>query len=239
MGTYNVADGADRYGARKFVLISTDKAVNPTSIMGASKRLAEMIIQYMDNTSNTNFAAVRFGNVLASRGSVIPLFKKQIAQGGPVTVTHPEMVRYFMTIPEAVELVIQTGAFAKGGEIFILDMGEPVKIFDLAKTLIRLSGFEPDKDIDIVFTGVRPGEKLYEELLTAEEGINATNHKRIFVGRPNGLHPDLLEKLILDMNNGTLPRGQIETEELIRQFIPVFRQDQSEGKIEKEVCENC
>ena len=184
MGTYNVAQAADKFGAKKFVLISTDKAVNPTSIMGASKRLAEIIIQYIDKTSKTNFVAVRFGNVLASRGSVIPLFKKQIAEGGPVTVTHPEMVRYFMTIPEAVELVIQAGVLAKGGEIFVLDMGEPVKILDLAKTLITLSGLEPGKDIEIVFTGIRPGEKLYEELLTAEEGINATTHKRIFVARP-------------------------------------------------------
>lgn len=223
MGTYNVAQAADKFGAKKFVLISTDKAVNPTSIMGASKRLAEIIIQYIDKTSKTNFVAVRFGNVLASRGSVIPLFKKQIAEGGPVTVTHPEMVRYFMTIPEAVELVIQAGVLAKGGEIFVLDMGEPVKILDLAKTLITLSGFEPGKDIEIVFTGIRPGEKLFEELLTAEEGVNATTHKRIFVAKPNGLKRALIEELIHNINYGHFPHNMYETEELLRAFIPDFR----------------
>lgn len=223
MGTYNIAQAADKFGAKKFVLISTDKAVNPTSIMGASKRLAEIIIQYIDKTSKTSFVAVRFGNVLASRGSVIPLFKKQIAEGGPVTVTHPEMVRYFMTIPEAVELVIQAGVLAKGGEIFVLDMGEPVKILDLAKTLITLSGFEPGKDIGIVFTGIRPGEKLFEELLTAEEGINATTHKRIFVARPNGLKGTLIEELINNLNNSYFPHNMSETEEVLRTFIPNFR----------------
>jgi FlaA1/EpsC-like NDP-sugar epimerase len=226
MGTYNVAQAADKFGAKKFVLISTDKAVNPTSIMGASKRLAEIIIQYIDKTSKTNFVAVRFGNVLASRGSVIPLFKKQIAEGGPVTVTHPEMVRYFMTISEAVELVIQAGVLAKGGEIFVLDMGEPVKILDLAKTLITLSGLEPGKDIEIVFTGIRPGEKLYEELLTAEEGINATTHKRIFVARPSGLNGAFIEELINNINNGHFPHNMSETEELLRTFIPNFRASQ-------------
>lgn len=225
MGTYNVAQAADRWGARKFVLISTDKAVNPTSIMGASKRLAEIVIQYFDKTSKTNFVAVRFGNVLDSRGSVIPLFKKQIAAGGPVTVTDPEMVRYFMTIPEAVELVIQAGALAKGGEIFVLDMGEPVKILDLARTLIRLSGFEPEKDIDIIFTGIRPGEKLYEELLTAEEGINATTHQRIYVARPNGIDSTQVEMLLINFNRGLLPTNQRETMILIRSFIFDFCQE--------------
>lgn len=225
MGTYNVAQAADKYGVKKFVLISTDKAVNPTSVMGASKRLAEIVIQYIDKTSKTNFVAVRFGNVLASRGSVIPLFKKQIAEGGPVTVTHPDMVRYFMTIPEAVELVIQAGVFAKGGEIFVLDMGEPVKILDLAKTLIKLSGFEPGKDIEIIYTGIRPGEKLFEELLTAEEGVNATTHKRIFIAKPNGLSGSLIEELINNINNSHFPRNMGETEELLRKFIPVFRKD--------------
>lgn len=233
MGTYNVAQAADRFGAKKFVLISTDKAVNPTSVMGASKRLAEIVIQYIDKTSKTNFVAVRFGNVLGSRGSVIPLFKKQIAEGGPVTVTHPDMVRYFMTIPEAVELVIQAGVLAKGGEIFVLDMGEPVKILDLAKTLIRLSGFEPGRDIEIKFTGIRPGEKLFEELLTAEEGVNATTHKRIFVAKPNGLNGPLIEKLINNINNHQFPRNMVETTELLRIFIPQFRQidkEESEHK---------
>jgi len=184
IGTLNLAQLADEYKVKRFVLISTDKAVNPTNIMGASKRVAEMIIQSIDKQSKTEFVAVRFGNVLGSNGSVIPLFKRQIANGGPVTVTHPEITRYFMTIPEAARLVIQSGAMAKGGEIFILDMGQSVKIEDLAKDLIRLSGFEPGVEIKIVHTGLRPGEKLYEELLLAEEGIKATKHESIFVGHP-------------------------------------------------------
>ncbi len=195
-GTLNVAQCADKYGTKRFVLISTDKAVNPTNIMGASKRVAEMIIQAMDKCSQTQFAAVRFGNVLGSNGSVIPLFKKQIEAGGPVTVTHPEITRYFMTIPEAARLVIQAGAMARGGEIFILDMGESVKIVDLARDLIKLSGFEPDTDIMIEFTGLRPGEKLYEELLLAEEGIERTRHKSIFIAKPLEINYDeLIEKI--------------------------------------------
>lgn len=223
LGTYNVAQAADKFRARKFVLISTDKAVRPTSVMGASKRVAEMIIQYLDNISSTEFAAVRFGNVLGSRGSVVPLFKKQIKNRGPVTVTHPDMVRYFMTIPEAVQLVIEAGSMAKGGEIFILDMGEPVKILDLAETLIKLSGLEPYKDIDIIFSGMRPGEKLYEELLIAKEHCDSTTHQRIFVEKPNGLNFALIEETIGKLLTNELPRNEIEVEIFLRKFIPEFR----------------
>ncbi len=184
LGTWKVVQAADRYHVRRFVLISTDKAVNPTNIMGASKRVCEMIIQTYNNRSKTEYVAVRFGNVLGSNGSVIPLFQKQIASGGPVTVTHPDIIRYFMTIPEAVSLVLQAGAYAKGGEIFVLDMGEPVKILDLAKNLILLSGHKPGEDIQITFTGLRPGEKLYEEMLMKEEGLQETANKLIHIGRP-------------------------------------------------------
>lgn len=184
IGTLNVARMADKYNVKRFVMISTDKAVNPTNIMGATKRICEMIIQYFNEKSSTEFVAVRFGNVLGSNGSVIPLFKKQIEAGGPVTVTHPDIIRYFMTIPEAVSLVLQAGAYAKGGEIFILDMGEPVKIDDLAKNLIRLSGYTLGVDMEIKYTGLRPGEKLYEELLMNEEGMQDTDNKLIHIGRP-------------------------------------------------------
>ncbi len=195
-GTYKVATAADRYGAKRFVLISTDKAVNPTNIMGASKRMCEMIVQSFNNRSDTDFVAVRFGNVLGSNGSVIPLFKKQIEAGGPVTVTHPDVVRYFMTIPEAVSLVLEAGAAAKGGEIFVLDMGEPVRIDDLARNLIRLSGYTVGEDIEIEYTGLRPGEKLFEELLMNEEGLQQTANKMIYVGKPIEFDEDeFLQKL--------------------------------------------
>ena len=195
-GTRNVADVAGRHGVERFVMISTDKAVNPTSVMGATKRVAEKVIISMNDTYDTKYITVRFGNVLGSRGSVIPLFKKQIEAGGPVTVTDPEMTRYFMTIPEASQLVLQAGAMGKGGEVFLLDMGEPVKIIDLARNMIRLSGLEPDKDIHIKITGLRPGEKKYEELLTSEEGTNRTNHTKIFEAALDTVDCDwLMEKI--------------------------------------------
>lgn len=183
IGTLKTARTASHYQVKKFILISTDKAVNPTNIMGASKRLCEMVIQLIGRHSTTEFAAVRFGNVLGSNGSVIPLFRRQIEHGGPVTVTHPDIIRYFMTIPEAVSLVLEAGAYAKNGQIFVLNMGDPVRIADLAKNMIRLSGYEPEKEIKIKYIGLRPGEKLYEELLMNEEGMQTTENSRIFIGR--------------------------------------------------------
>ena len=195
IGTMNAAKAASYYGVNTFVMISTDKAVNPTSVMGATKHLAEMIIQYMDQGSNTKFVAVRFGNVFGSRGSVIPRFKQQIEKGGPVSVTHPDMIRYFMTIPEASRLVIQAGAFANGGEIFVLDMGEPVKIVDLAKNLIKLSG-NTVEDIGIEFTGIRPGEKLFEELFKDNEMDEQTIYPKIYIGKTTNLSMEEIKKII-------------------------------------------
>ena len=237
-GTFNVANCADKYGSRKMILISTDKAVNPTNIMGATKRLCEMIIQVKNKNSKTEYAAVRFGNVLGSNGSVVPLFKKQIAEGGPVTVTHKDIIRYFMTIPEAAQLVLQAMSYAKGGEIFVLDMGEPVKIYDLAVSLIKLSGLEPNVDIPIVFTGLRPGEKLYEELLMKEEGLQKTENKKIYIGELTDLdEKDILEKLAklkhLVDDEGT-PINEIK--ETIHDVVPTYilKQEEKPKKKEKE-----
>ena len=229
-GTLNVVRAADRYGVKRFVMISTDKAVNPTNVMGATKRICEMIIQTYNKRSETEFVAVRFGNVLGSNGSVIPLFKRQIAAGGPVTVTHPEIIRYFMTIPEAVSLVLQAGAYAKGGEIFVLDMGEPVKIADLAKNLIRLSGFAPDEDIAIVYTGLRDGEKLFEELLMDEEGLQDTENKLIHIGYPIKIDE---EKFLSDLEKlYELAQGEPDNvRKLISEIVPTYKGDPQKGNL--------
>ena len=232
-GTLNVATLADKYRVKRMVLISTDKAVNPTNIMGATKRAAEMIIQTINEKSSTEFVAVRFGNVLGSNGSVIPLFKKQIAEGGPVTITHPDIIRYFMTIPEAVQLVLQAGAMAKGGEIFILDMGEPVKIVDLANNLIKLSGFEPGIDIKIEYTGLRPGEKLYEELLMAEEGITKTENSKIFIGKPIDINTVKVYKS-LEILKRIVDREEVELiESVIRELVDTYIRPEDANKRDK------
>ena len=226
-GTWKTAQAAVQNGVRKFVLISTDKAVNPTNIMGASKRICEMIIQTYNRHYETEFVAVRFGNVLGSNGSVIPLFKKQIAAGGPVTVTHPDIIRYFMTIPEAVSLVLQAGVYAKGGEIFVLDMGEPVKILDLAKNLIRLSGYKLDEDIRIEFTGLRPGEKLYEELLMSEEGLTDTENKLIHIGKPIEFDES---QFYVQLNNlkKAVEKECADVRPLIQEIVPTYEPKESE-----------
>ena len=218
-GTRNVADVAGAHGVERFVMISTDKAVNPTSVMGATKRVAEKVVLGMNHKYDTKFITVRFGNVLGSRGSVIPLFRKQIEAGGPVTVTDPEMTRYFMTIPEASQLVLQAGAMGNGGEVFLLDMGEPVKIVDLAKNMIRLSGFEPDKDIRIEFTGLRPGEKLYEELLTAEEGTNTTTHKKIFEAALEDVNQEWLSR---EIDRFETCKSDLDVINVLQDIVPTY-----------------
>lgn len=222
IGTYNVVKCSHMYQVRRFVQISTDKAVNPTNVMGATKRFCEKIIQAFDKGSETEYVAVRFGNVLGSNGSVIPLFKKQIMQGGPITVTHPEINRFFMTIPEAAQLVIQAGAMAKGGEIFVLDMGEPVKIVDLARDLIRLSGLKPDIDIKIEYSGLRPGEKLYEELLMDEVALTSTEHEKIFVEKPMGFDIDYVEKSI-DEFKEVIDKDREGIIELLEEKVPTYK----------------
>ncbi|MCG4584117.1 polysaccharide biosynthesis protein, partial [Anaerosalibacter bizertensis] len=221
-GTLNLVQATDKYNVKRFVLISTDKAVNPTNVMGATKRICEMIIQSMNSISDTEFVAVRFGNVLGSNGSVIPLFKKQIAEGGPVTVTHEEVTRYFMTIPEACQLVLQAGAMASGGEVFVLDMGEPVKIIDLANDLIRLSGFEPDVDIPIKIVGLRPGEKLFEELLLDEEGISNTSHNKIFIGQPTFTDYKYLIQNLEKLKYVIEYNDKIKLKKVLSEIVPTY-----------------
>lgn len=224
-GTYNVATAADKYGVKRFVMVSTDKAVNPTNVMGATKRICEMIIQTMAQKSKTSYVAVRFGNVLGSNGSVLPLFKEQIAEGGPVTVTHPDIVRYFMTIPEAVSLVLEAGAMGSGGEIFVLDMGEPVRILELAENLIKLAGFVPYEDIDIKFTGLRPGEKLYEELLMDEEGLRKTENKKIFIGAPIRLNKDTFFDHIATLKEIAYSNNSENLVQALLDMVPTFQHD--------------
>ena len=224
IGTLNCAELAHEHGVKRFVLISTDKAVNPTNVMGATKRLCEMIIQSLNPGSETEFVAVRFGNVLGSNGSVVPLFKKQIAKGGPVTLTHKDITRYFMTIPEAAQLVLQAGGFAQGGEIFVLDMGKPVKIYDLAENLIKLSGYEPHVEIPIEITGLRPGEKLYEELLMDEEGLTQTRHQKIFIGQPGDFELTTVKAQIQDLLQVATTKGIQELKNKLKEVVPTYQE---------------
>lgn len=234
-GTLNVAQAADEYKAEKFVMISTDKAVNPTNVMGASKKICEMVIQSMARVSKTKFSAVRFGNVLGSNGSVIPLFMKQIKEGGPVTVTHKEIIRYFMTIPEAAQLVLQSGAYAKGGEVFVLDMGNPVSIYKLAEDLIKLSGFEPNEEIDIKITGLRPGEKLYEELLMEEEGMKETPHPKIFIGKAMFVDYKVVLNMLGNLTNVLAQNNDQQLKDQIKLMVPSYRMN---NEINKAFIEN-
>lgn len=222
-GTKNMAELANQFGCKQFIMISTDKAVNPTSVMGATKRIAEFILQQMNSTSsNTKYSVVRFGNVLGSRGSVVPLFEKQISRGGPITITHPEITRYFMTIPEAVQLVLQAGALARGGDLFLLNMGQPVKILDMAKELIRLHGLIPEQDIKIIYTGLRPGEKLYEELLTVEEGAISTAHKKIFSAQLQAISSKELQECLTVLEH-TADRNNILY--TLKRLIPTYKNE--------------
>ncbi len=231
LGTLNTAELASEYGVERFVLISTDKAVNPTNVMGATKRMCEMVIQSIDKESDTEFVAVRFGNVLGSNGSVVPLFKKQIADGGPVTLTHKDITRYFMTIPEASQLVLQAGAYAKGGEIFVLDMGQPVKIYDLAENLIRLSGYIPNEEIEIKVTGLRPGEKLYEELLMDEEGLSETPHKKIFIGRPGEFKLEKVKNNINTLLDVVKLGNKEKLREKLQEVVPTYRNPDEDNEV--------
>jgi FlaA1/EpsC-like NDP-sugar epimerase len=227
-GTKIVAEAADKFNTDIFVMISTDKAVNPANVMGATKRIAELVIQDINRNSDTKFVAVRFGNVLGSRGSVIPLFKKQIAAGGPITITHPDVQRYFMTIPEATQLVLQAASLAKGGEVFVLDMGEPIKIVDMACDLIELSGLAPHQDIKIKFVGLRPGEKIFEELLTAEEGTSATKHKQIFVANITPIEKSSLKELIQALDNEK--DGKIIVD-IMEKLLPTYKETKKQQAI--------
>lgn len=235
VGTFNVAEFANNFGVEKFVLISTDKAVNPTNIMGATKRMCEMIVQAFNKVSDTEYVAVRFGNVLGSNGSVIPLFKKQIAAGGPVTLTHKEITRYFMTIPEASQLVLQAGAYAQGGEIFVLDMGKPVKIYDLAENLIKLSGYEPHKDIKIEVTGLRPGEKLYEELLMNAEGLTETKHEKIFIGKPGDFEISDIARKTDDLLKYATKGSKVRLKKQLKSVVDTFKEPDEVNSVVEEI----